>query len=193
MQESGTAVCAFWYYFSPRRNENSPNPTPFVQAMGHFLMQYAAAQNTEQRRDSWCSANSKPVSIDYTSLRPMIYGSEQPRRRECCPASVCHLKEPQRGRACPTVSGATPEHLGAKALKYASASGRAPGDGGMISAVSEESQPFDLETKVEISRGRSGSQVDAQRSKCLLHFLLRSQKRRTEVGAGEQGQKCRSH
>lgn len=49
MQESGTAVCAFWYYFSLRRNENSPNPTPFVQAMGHFLMQYAVAQNTEQR------------------------------------------------------------------------------------------------------------------------------------------------
>lgn len=105
MRESGTAVCGFWYYFSLRRNEKPPAPCnpphththpcphPLVQAMGHFLMQYAVEQNTEQRRGSWCRMNSKAVSIDYTSLPPMIYGGKQLQRREWCPASVCHPKE----------------------------------------------------------------------------------------------------
>lgn len=63
-------------------------------------MQYVVEQNAEQRRVSWCRMNSKPVSIDYTSLLPMIYGGKQLQRHECCAASVCH---PEEQSVAPTV------------------------------------------------------------------------------------------
>lgn len=75
----------------------------------------------------------------------MIYGSKQLQRRECCPASVCHLKEHSVAVSVPL--SLEPHHstLGQRLWNMFQRQDECSprlGDGGMISAVSEKSQPL---------------------------------------------------